>query len=355
MSDESRALMIDPRQLVLPGSETAELVSPAAIALEQAVRQTCALNAWRPNTERTYGHAWKRYASWCGLTEQEPLPIDFTRVCGHLQFLARGGVHPAGVQLTLAALSALELGARGLGAGHLSSLRRDRFVALFMAKLMKEIKGSAGRGARAIALSELERMLAVLQDEPAPRGHVRARVPRWARDRAILLLGIAGALRRSEIAMLHAEDCEPHERGLILHVSRGVKTSPRTPHIERQREAKLCPVDAYEQWIKVRGDAPGRLFVAIDNVGAVHLDQPLRPEAIGRQIDRIAERAGLRDVTSHSLRKSFATWAAELEKSQHAAMRHGGWKRSQTFDRYVQLGTAWTANPTRDLFDPDKR
>lgn len=346
----------DPRQLSILGAESATVVVPGhVVEFRDATQLAVHVNAWRPKTERAYKQQWHRWGVWCLATKQPSLPITVTALCEHLGYLYRQNVSQAGIRLATSAISALELATHGKAAKDELGLGAHPLVRLFLRKLAVESKDKPQREARSLTITDVEKMLACLCDPPAARGHERARVPRWARDRCILLLGIAGALRRAELAHLHYEDCQVVEEGLICRITRGTKAKPRDMGIERQAESKLCPVDAFEQWVRIRGTAPGRLLCAIANNGEVHLDQPLRPAAVARVVDRVAERAGLRaGVSSHSLRKSFGTWTAQAEKNQQSVMRHGGWARSKTYDRYVQLGSVWTANPTRNLFSRDR-
>jgi hypothetical protein len=74
---------------------------------------------------------------------------------------------------------------------------------------------------------------------------------RGRRDRALLLFGFVGALRRSEPTCLRVEDVAVVAGGLRLRLRRG-KTDPAGQGAEiglpRGRHVETCPVRAFEAW-----------------------------------------------------------------------------------------------------------
>src|SRR5271165_6839426 len=110
------------------------------------------------------------------------------------------------------------------------------------------------------------------------------RTTRGRRDRALLLIGFAGALRRSELVALQVEDVAHVAGGLRLRIVRG-KTDQAGQGAEiglpRGRHAETCPVLAFEAWQAVAERQAGPLFRKIsvaDSIG----DTALHPDAIRR-------------------------------------------------------------------------
>jgi integrase len=81
------------------------------------------------------------------------------------------------------------------------------------------------------------------------------------RDRALLLLGFAGALRRSELVALDINDIEETKEGLRVTIRRG-KTDQegKGATVAIVRGAVSCPVAAYKAWIKAANITAGPVF-----------------------------------------------------------------------------------------------
>ena len=107
------------------------------------------------------------------------------------------------------------------------------------------------------------------------------RTARGRRDRALLLIGFAAALRRSELVSLHVDDVVPVAGGLRLRINRG-KTDPAGHGAEiglpRGKHAETCPVLAFEAWQEVAKRRAGPLFRRISTGGGI-ADAALHPDA----------------------------------------------------------------------------
>jgi hypothetical protein len=101
--------------------------------------------------------------------------------------------------------------------------------------------------------------------------------------------------------------------------------------------AKLCPVQAYVDWISLAGIAWGPVFRSIDRWG--HLgNEGLHPNSVVPILRTVLQSAGLSAelYSSHSLRRGFATWATHSGWDTKALMLYVGWSDSQSALRYVE-------------------
>jgi len=145
--------------------------------------------------------------------------------------------------------------------------------------------------------------------------------------RAILALGLAAALRRSELVALELRD--------VGWVNEGLRLTVRVSKTDQDGEGqviavpsgrKLRPVERLKAWLAVRGTSAGPLFTRIDPQGR-RTDQPMSDRSVARLIQKYAARAGLDPgtVAGHSLRAGFLTEAsrsgATLAKMQEVS-RH---------------------------------
>jgi integrase len=204
--------------------------------------------------------------------------------------------------------------------------------------------------------------------------------PADARDRALLLIGFAGALRRSELAALTLADLVVDADGLRVFIAAG-KTDPtaigHTRGLAYGAHPESCPVRAWRAWLAHRlpspasdEDAPGAdgppphsagtgtdprylpsagAFVAVDRWGRLGT-RALSDRSIARIIGARADAAGLTGHwAGHSLRRGFATTGYAAGASELAIMRHGRWRSSSAMRGYIDEGTVWTDNPTTRL------
>src|SRR5262249_49213134 len=96
--------------------------------------------------------------------------------------------------------------------------------------------------------------------------------PKDIRDRALLLIGFAGALRRSELVSLDAADVSHVRRGIVLHLRRSKTDQDGKGHkiaIPYGR-TRWCPVDALAVWLQVSGISDGAIFRPVDRHGHIH-------------------------------------------------------------------------------------
>lgn len=191
--------------------------------------------------------------------------------------------------------------------------------------------------AEALALKELEICIGQLAEEladPLPAVRLRA-----ARDQALILLGFWRAFRSDELSRLRIEHIQLREaQGLELFLpSSKSDRSNRGRVVKVAALKRLCPVTAYEVWLKASGLTEGALFRAIDRWG--HLGtHTLHANSLSRLLRQIFLRSGVdpQGYSAHSLRRGFATWASQNQWSNKALMDYVGWRDVQSAARYIE-------------------
>lgn len=125
-------------------------------------------------------------------------------------------------------------------------------------------------------------------------------IPKGACDAALILLGFASALRRSELTALTLADVENKPAGVLLHIRQSKTDSEGCGQIvgvAHGQHALADPVAALAAWVEARGTAPGPLFVSLRN--KVLTEDPISGEAVARMLRtraRAAEGDSLRTV-----------------------------------------------------------
>ena len=161
------------------------------------------------------------------------------------------------------------------------------------------------------------------------------------RDRALLLIGFAGAFRRSELVGLTVDDVESTVQGMLLHLRRS-KTDQlakgRTVAIPTCDDVTLSPVRALATWLDRAGIAHGAIFRPINRHGQIS-DTALSAESVAVILKSRAQAAGLDPAgySGHSLRAGFATSAALAGIPNDTIRCQTGHKSPAMLSRYVRL------------------
>ena len=251
------------------------------------------------NTIRAYSSDWGQFESWCDERGLEALPARPEAVATYLAVLAQAGRADSTIGRHLAAI-----GWQHRQRGHATPTARDErmIVADTLAGIHREARARPSAKKAAIAAADLVKMIAA----------VRGIGSKAVRDRAILALGLASALRRSELVALQLADVQLVKQGArikIRHSKTDQEGEGQTIAIPNGQT--ILPVARLKAWLAVRGEGLGPLFTRFAASGAL-TDLPMSDRAIARIVQKYAGLAGLDPVTigAHSLRAGFLTEAA---------------------------------------------
>ena len=294
------------------------------------------------NTRRAYASDWKHFSSWCRRQGFSLMPPDPQTVGLYITALASGSAAGAAIGQKKS-VSTIERRLSSLSwncAQRAQPLdRKDRHIATVMAGIRNR-HAAPPRQKEAILPEDLIAMLETL-DRGALRG---------LRDRAMLLLGFAGGLRRSEIVGLdvgrdQTEDgagwIEILDKGLLVTL-RG-KTGWREVEIGRGSSDTTCPVVALQTWLKFARVAHGPLFRRITGQGKKIGAERLNAQEVARLVKRAALAAGVRGDLSegertqkfagHSLRAGLASSAEVDERYVQKQLGHASAEMTRKYQR----------------------
>ena len=164
-----------------------------------------------------------------------------------------------------------------------------------------------------------------------------------ARDKAILLIGFAGAFRRSELVALTVEDITPHAHGIELLIRRS-KTDQegegRTVFVPLAKSQDRCPVIALRAWLELAEIGAGPLFRQVSRHDLLVSEKSLTPQSVALVVKASMKRAKGVDaasaVSGHSLRAGFVTEAAVVGMQPSVIMGQTGHKSLEMVFRYVR-------------------
>lgn len=251
------------------------------------------------NTLRAYTSDWTQFEGWCDERGLDPLPARPEAVATYLASLALAGKAASTIGRHLAAI-----GWKHRQDGQVPPSARDgrRVIADTVAGIRREARARPSARKAAITARELSAMIAAAEGQGT----------RSIRDRAILALGLAAALRRSELVAIERRDVELVDKGLKLTLRQSKTDQEGEGQVIAVPAGKtLKPVERLKAWLAVRGQGVGPLFYQIDPQGRL-TDQPMSDRSIARLIQRYAGRSGLDPgtVAGHSLRAGFLTEAS---------------------------------------------
>lgn len=292
-----------------------------------------------PATLRAYASDWDHFADWCASQRVSALPADPAGVClyliAHSQILA-----PATLERRLIAIR------RAHDLAGLDTPTSALRVRNAMGWIRRE-RGTAQGGKQAFHLDDLRLAIAALPKSLEGR-----------RDAALLLIGWAGALRRSELVALDVADVKftrykgpddaERREGLVLTVRRG-KTDQegagRSVGVPEGKDPDCCPVRALRAWLEGAGIEEGPLLRGVSSGGNA-LPQRLSDRTACRIVQRAAARVGLDPSLygGHSLRAGLVTSASEEGATLEIIMAQTGHKSEKVARGYIRRANLFRSN-----------
>ena len=307
------------------------------------------------STEDVYGRAFNRFAVWAEGKGLTALPAAADTVAAYLGLMHRRNLSPSRMAVVLAAI-----GWRHKRANQPDPTRDERLTMVMAGKRRKD----AGRPKRKA------RPLLAAADGGLP-GEIHALAAAVAgddlvakRDRALVLLGFAGAFRRSELAALTLGDLEATPKGLLVTVRKGKGDQEGRGLVKAVVPgATHCPVRALLEWLDALEAATGRAAAAADGKGdlpvfvpftrprvekgpdgtkmlvPVPRCEPMSDQTVVRVLKRRAAAAGLdpERISGHSLRSGLVTSAAQQGKDVLRIQALTGHKTLSILAEYVHL------------------
>jgi integrase len=327
-------------QPVDPEAEKASLAKQAEDA-ERA--RAFASQSRAENTKRAYRTDWRQFQAWCAERNRQARPATTKTVALFLASVA-DDYELSSLERKLSAISQAHK-----AADHESpALTSDEPLHSVWAGVVR----SKGRAKEKVAPALTEDIRLMISHLPRS-GNDETLTLSASRDRAILLVGFSGALRRSEIVALTTDDIHFSADGLRLVVRSGKSDQEGrglTKGLRYGSNPTTCPVRALRSWLNRAGIDEGPLFRSIDRHGNIG-DGALTGRSVARIVKRSAKRAGMdpSQYSGHSLRAGFTTQAARAGTPERVIMRHTGHKSERMVREYIREGRLFRENPTEDL------
>ena len=318
------------------GTELADAAPNGALSLALQKAQHFTQAARSDGTQRVYSEAHAKWSEWAHLHHVAANAPTPDAIAAYLAALARDGKSVSSVNV---ALSAIQRACRV----HACVIDRKHPI------IADTLRGIARRAAKAVDRAEaldlptLKRLVTAL-----PSNDLRS-----LRDKALVLLGFFGALRRSEIVSLERDGRSTFtitDRGVVLKLS-ATKASLKTEEVAiPRRNDELCPVAALERYLAASGITSGAVFRAVSKSGRI-LDRGLDATSVRHILAQRLEGIGIEPVkySPHSLRAGFITAAENANVPEHLIQRTSRNKSVEVLRSYIRVADAFEENAGRFL------
>jgi site-specific recombinase XerD len=300
--------------------EGPKTLARVSVETEIATASRYAIASKASASKRAYASDWRDFTAWCVERDLDILPAEPETAARYLGQLAETGLKISTIRRRSAAIAYFHR-LRGFETPTSSEL-----VKAVLAGISREKRVAPERKAPA-TVEVIKRLVRGLDDSLI-----------GTRDRALLLLGFACALRRSELVGLNIEDLEETENGILVHIRRSKTDQEGEGHtIAVQSGGKLKTIEAVKAWIRDARLTSGPLFQSIRKGGFL-TGARLSDKAVALIVKRHAQAARLDPsiFAGHSLRAGFVTSAFDHGADAYRiadVTRHREMRTLQVYDR----------------------
>jgi site-specific recombinase XerD len=304
-------------QVSLPSDELQALPEFNQAAVESYLKAAISSNTWK-----AYRDDLKHFRAWGG-----SFPATPEQVAAYLAHYA-----------PLHSVATLTRRLASLSKAHRVSHHINPVSSELVRATLRGIRNTHGTHQRQVAPAIKEDILAMVRGLSGIKG---------TRDKALLLIGFAGAFRRSELVALTVEDVEHVKQGIVIHL-RWSKTDQagegRKIAIPYARGA-VCPVHALQDWLQTSGITTGLIFRGVTRHGHIS-ESGLSAQSVALVVKERAAAVGL-DATQyagHSLRAGLVTSAAQAGISSWKIRQQTGHKSEAMLLRYIRDASIFIDN-----------
>lgn len=281
------------------------------------------------NTVKSYKSDWTDFVTYCKNNSLNDLPADEKTIISYITELAQDKK----VSTINRRISAISQAHQAVG----YQTPTQTFAVRALLKGIKREKGTMPDKKQAAGIDDVRLMVETLGDKLID-----------IRDRALVLIGFAGAFRRSELVNLTVEDIKTDRNGITVTL-RHSKTDQEGQGIRKGipygSNPDTCPVRALLDWLNASCITEGAIFRSINRHSQVQ-PNAMSDKAVALIVKKLAEAAGLdaSQYSGHSLRSGFITTAADCGVDERSIMKQSGHKSLVVMRGYIQDATLFKHN-----------
>ncbi len=299
---------------------------------EQAKRYI--LHAKANNTIKSYKSDWKDFVTYCQARNVSSLSADIDTVINYVADMAE----TKKVSTIVRRLSSISQAHQAAGCGSPTF----SFGVKAVVKGIKKEKGTIPIKKTAAVIEDIRAMVNTLGGSLAD-----------IRDRALILIGFAGAFRRSELVAIKMDDIEFNRDGLTItlkHSKTDQEGQGYKKGIPYGSNSDTCPVRSLQDWLQGAKITSGPLFRRINRHGQIGT-MALSDQSVALIVKKLVKAAGLdeRKYSGHSLRSGLITTAANKGVDERSIMKQSGHKSLTVMRGYIQDATLFKNNAATDV------
>jgi len=280
------------------------------------------------NTRAAYHKGWRHFVSWCEsmqLVPQEAKPEDVVNFFIQMATEGRdGGKRPLALNTLRLYRSALNDRWRGVESSSPAS-----------AKVVDDVL----RGLARTSEARLRRVKALRETHVLSMLNLCGDHLYGLRDAALLSVGFAAALRRSELCYLKAGDLErKNSREMVIHLQRSKTDQRGGGQKVAVIDGKIIrPISHLDRWLSTSGISHGFAFQTLLRNGILS-GRALDSGEVARVVKRYVKKIGLdpREYSGHSLRAGFVTSAAVHHARIDKIMEVTRHRSAETVLKYIR-------------------
>lgn len=295
------------------------------------------------NTLKSYSADWNDFTDWCEAQKLAPLPCEPETIVNYISDLADHAKANT-VSRRVTAISE-----NHIAAGYAeNNPAKAPMVRNAMQGIRRE-KGTFQHGKAPILMETISLLVDLFNNQDLAS----------IRDKALILLGFAGAFRRSELVAVQMENITFSPQGMVVFIpqSKGDQLGHGSQiAVPYSPDAATCPVRAVRDWVEAAGIHSGPLFRGFKRNGEIR-DTQLSDKAVALIVKKYVEQLGLNpdDFAGHSLRRGFATSAAQHDLDALSIMRQTRHKSEKMVHRYIEQGNLFKENPLNRMWGMPSR
>lgn len=288
------------------------------------------------NTHKGYRYDWSTFVAWCSLVALQALPASADTIALYVTAELKRGQKVSSVKRKVCGILHVHK-----TEGRPAPATDDARLLLKAAK-RDRTRDEGVRRVNTVTITELRMICVDLLQEDTPLA---------IRNRAILVVGFASALRAANLAALTLADVSFGEEGARLAIRRekqdqeGQDGEGRVIGLPHGKHLETCPVQALRDWMERRGAFPGPLFTRFSCPSRVQ--ECIQPERICQLVQAAVKRIGLdpKLFGGHSLRASFITAAVEANIDELLIMGQTGHHDRRSLKAYFRRRDVFRSNP----------
>jgi integrase len=291
-----------------------------------------------PSRRKAYQSDFRIFESWCATHGLVSLPAAPQTIALYIASCVVARLEPATIARRLASISK----AHQAAGFEDSPASTKHFVVGEVLKGTRRTLGVAQKCKDPLLLNDICRLLAACPNNLL-----------GLRDRALILIGFAGAFRRSELCAMTVSDLCFSPSGLVINVPRSKADQEQAGEkvaIVPGEHKDTCPIRALRQWLKAAKVTDGSVFRGVDRHGYISATG-LHRDSIAAISKTAAMRAGMNatNIAGHSVRAGMATQSALNGSSERAIAKTTRHRSQRVLRRYIRPGEMFRENASASL------